>query len=63
MCTFSQCSEVLIISLINLQMLLKALVGSKAMSAVSVTLFTNISRKVQQADMLSVLDWPDFYIS
>ena len=32
------------------------------MSAVSIDLFTNISRNVQQTDMLSVLDWPDqFY--
>ena len=29
------------------------------MSAVSIDLFTNISRNVQQTDMLSVLDWPD----
>ena len=29
------------------------------MSAVSIDLFANISRKVQQTDMLSVLDWPD----
>ena len=29
------------------------------MSAVSIDLFTNISRNLQQADMLSVLDWPD----
>ena len=34
-----------------------------AMFAVSIDLFTNISRNVQQADMLSVLDWLDFYIS
>ena len=32
------------------------------MSAVSIDLFTNISRNLQQTDMLSVLDWPDqFY--
>ena len=31
--------------------------------AVSIDLFTNISGNVQQADMLSVLDWLDFYIS
>ena len=29
------------------------------MSAVSIDLFTNISRNLQQTDMLSVLDWPD----
>ena len=29
------------------------------MSAVSIDLFTNISRNLQQRDMLSVLDWPD----
>ena len=28
------------------------------MSAVSIDLFTNISRNLQQTDMLSVLDWP-----
>ena len=32
------------------------------MSAVSIDLFTNISRNLKQTDMLSVLDWPDqFY--
>ena len=29
------------------------------MSAVSIDLFTNISRNLKQTDMLSVLDWPD----
>ena len=29
------------------------------MSAVSIDLFINISRNIQQTDMLSVLDWPD----
>ena len=38
-------------------------IGSKAMFAVIIDLVTNISRNVQQPDMLSVLDWPDFYIS
>ena len=30
------------------------------MSAVSMDLFTNISWNVQQTDMLSVPEWPDF---
>ena len=30
-----------------------------AMFAVSIDLFTNISRNLQQTDMLNVLDWPD----
>ena len=53
MCTFSKCSEVLIICYV-----LKAPVGSKAMSAVSIAidLFTNISQNIQQTDMLSALD-------
>ena len=29
------------------------------MSAAGIYLFTNISRNLQQTDMLSVLDWPD----
>ena len=29
------------------------------MSAVSIDLFTNISRNLKQTDMLRVLDWPD----
>ena len=29
------------------------------MSAVSIDLFTNISRNLKQTDMLSVRDWPD----
>ena len=29
------------------------------MSAVSIDLYTNISRNLKQTDMLSVLDWPD----
>ena len=29
------------------------------MSAVSIDLFTNISRNLKQTDMLSVQDWPD----
>ena len=29
------------------------------MTAVSIDLFINTSRNVQQTDMLSVLDWPD----
>ena len=29
------------------------------MSVVSIDLFTNISRNIQQTDMFSVLDWPD----
>ena len=29
------------------------------MSAVSIDLFTNISRNLKQTDMFSVLDWPD----
>ena len=37
-------------------------IGSKAMFAVIIDLFTNISRNIQQPDTLSVLVWPDFYI-
>ena len=29
------------------------------MSAVSIDLYTKISRNLKQTDMLSVLDWPD----
>ena len=67
--TFSKCSEVLIISyfFVKLANVLKVLrmicFGSKAMLAVSTHLFTNISRNVQQTDMLSVLDWGHFYMS
>ena len=67
MCTFSKCNEVRTISFVTFANVLKVprmiCTISMAMFAVSIDLFTNISRNVQQTDMLSVLDWPDFYIS
>ena len=62
MCTFSKCSEVLIMANV-LKVPRMICVGSKAMFAVSIDLFTNINRNIQQTDMLCVLDVPDFYIS